>query len=175
MTLIWSEFPNFQSPRYFLRSVKHWAKILLIPICFLLLNGCSNLPFREALSVNLVNIEPLDSEGLEIRMLVKLRVTNPNSETLNYNGISLKMDVQGKKFATGVTNAEGSIPGFSEGMIRVPISISLIDIARQAYGVSNDFNGELPYEISGKFGGALIGSSHFNLSGEIVLPPELFR
>ena len=43
-------------------------------------------------------------EGLELRMLVKLRVQNPNSTALSYDGAYVKAEVQGKTFATGVSD-----------------------------------------------------------------------
>jgi hypothetical protein len=42
------------------------------------LAACAMLPAREPLQVNVAEVESLDGQGLEWRMLVKLRVQNPN-------------------------------------------------------------------------------------------------
>ena len=54
-----------------------------------------------------ISVEPLQGEGLEVRMLIKLRIQNPNDLPLDFNGVSVRMDVQGKRFATGVSDAVG--------------------------------------------------------------------
>ena len=124
----------------------------------------------------MVGVEPLQGEGLELRMLVKLRVQNPNDAPLDYNGVSVQLDVQGKRFATGVSDAAGSVPRFGETIVSVPVSISVFRIARQAIGVmSNEFRGKLAYEMTGKLAGPAFGSAHFASKGEFVLPAELFE
>ena len=45
----------------------------------------------------MVGVEPLQGEGLELRMLVKLRIQNPNDLPLDFNGVSVTMNVQGKR------------------------------------------------------------------------------
>ena len=42
---------------------------------------------------------------MELRLNVKLRVQNPNDVPVEFNGVSLKMRVQGKTFGTGVSDA----------------------------------------------------------------------
>lgn len=141
----------------------------------LLLAGCAAFQAQEPVTVNLAGVEALQGEGLELRMLVKLRVQNPNDSPLDFNGLSLQMDVRNKRFATGVSDAAGSIPRFGETIVAVPVSISMIHIARQAIDVfASEYRGTLPYEISGRFGGAPFGVSRFSSKGEFTLPAELF-
>ena len=51
---------------------------ILVIIVVLDLNGCAGLPGREPVQVTVADIESLPGEGLEVRMMVKLRVQNPN-------------------------------------------------------------------------------------------------
>ena len=51
---------------------------------------------------------PEKGEGLELRLLVKLRVQNPNSTPVGYDGAYVKVEVQDRTFASGVTNAGGN-------------------------------------------------------------------
>ena len=150
------------------------ASLALLALA-LLLAGCATLQGREPIDVILVGVEPLEGEGLEARMLVKLRIQNPNDAPLDFNGISLQIDVNDKRFATGVSDAAGSVPRFGETVIGVPVSISVVRIARQAIDVVTDqYRGKLPYEITGRLAGPAFGSAHFKSRGEFTLPPALF-
>jgi LEA14-like dessication related protein len=142
----------------------------------LLAAGCAALQRPQPVEVILVGVEPLKSEGLELRMLVKLRAQNPNDSAIDYDGISVRLDLQGKPFATGVSGASGSVPRFGEAILEVPVSISVFRIARQAIGVAaKEFRGKLAYELSGQLAGPALGSVRFSSSGELTLPAELLE
>ena len=122
----------------------------------------------------MVGVEPLQGEGLELRMLVKLRIQNPNDLPLDFNGVSVTMNVQGKRFATGVSDVGGSVPRFGEAIVNVPVSVSIFRIARQAVGVmTNEYRGKLTYDMEGKLAGPTFNSVHFKSSGEFTLPAEI--
>jgi LEA14-like dessication related protein len=117
----------------------------------------------------MVGVEPLQGEGLELRMLVKLRIQNPNDLPLDFNGVSVQMDVQGKSFATGVSDAGGSVPRYGETIVNVPVSISMFRIAREAIGVmTNEYQGKLGFEMSGKLSGPAFNSVRFKSKGEVT-------
>ena len=150
------------------------ALLVLLTFAVLVAGGCANLQRREPIDVVMVGVEPLQGAGLELRMLVKLRIQNPNDSPLDFNGVSVTMDVQGKRFATGVSDAGGSVPRFGEALIDVPVSISVFRIARQAMGaMNNEFRGKLTYEMSGKLAGRAFNSVRFKSSGEFTLPAEI--
>ena len=124
----------------------------------------------------MVGVEPLQGEGLELRMLVKLRIQNPNDLPVDFTGVSVTMNVQGKRFATGVSDAGGSVPRFGEAIVNVPVSVSVFRIARQAAGVmSREFRGTLTYEMNGKLAGPAFDSVRFRSNGELTLPAEIAR
>jgi len=152
------------------------AMLVLLAIGALLFGGCASLQGREPVQVIIAGVEPLQGEGLELRMLVKLRIQNPNDLPLDFNGVSVQMDVQGKLFATGVSDAVGSVPRFGETIIAVPVSVSLIRIAHQAIGVlTNEYRGKLAYEMTGRLAGPAFNSLHFKSNGEFTLPAEIFE
>lgn len=137
--------------------------------------GCASLQHREPIEVVLAGVEPLQGEELELRMLVKLRIQNPNDLPLEFNGVSVEMDVQGKRFATGVSDTGGSVPRFGETIVAVPMSVSVFRIARQFMGVvTSDARGKLAYEMTGKLAGPTFNSVHFKSAGEFTLPDEIF-
>jgi len=152
------------------------AMLVLLAIGALLFGGCASLQGREPVQVIIAGVEPLQGEGLELRMLVKLRIQNPNDLPLDFNGVSVQMDVQGKLFATGVSDAVGSVPRFGETIIAVPVSVSLFRIAHQAIGVlTNEYRGKLAYEMTGRLAGPAFNSLHFKSNGEFTLPAEIFE
>jgi LEA14-like dessication related protein len=138
----------------------------------LLISGCASLQPRDPLQVTVAGIEPLQGEGFEMRMTVKLRVQNPNDAPVDYKGVAVEMDVQGKTFATGVTNAVGTVPGFGEAVIAVPVTASAFRMARQALGMmSGGGIQKIEYGMKGKLSRGALSATRFVTKGEFDLPP----
>ena len=137
-----------------------------------LLAACAALPGREPLQVHVADVESLDGQGMEWRMLVKLRVQNPNDGPVEYDGVYLKLDVQDNTFATGVSDARGTIPRFGEAVIDVPVTVSAINLVRQAIGMAIDGKPpeKISYRLEGKLNGPGFGSTRFDSHGELALP-----
>jgi LEA14-like dessication related protein len=136
----------------------------------LLLGGCSTLAGRDPLEVAVAGIEPMPQkgEGLELRLLVKLRVQNPNSTPISYDGAFVKVEVQDRTFATGVTNAGATIAAFSESVVEVPVTVSMFRMVRQVMGMKDGARADqIRYSMSGK-----LGSHRFSASGEFPMKPE---
>lgn len=137
-----------------------------------LLASCAAMPGRAPVQVTVADIESLPSEGLEMRMLVKLRVQNPNDTPIEYDGVYVSMAVQDKTFATGVSDERGVIPRFGEGVVNVPVTVSLARAVTNAFRV---FSGgqavdRFTYTLEGKLNGPLFGSTYFESRGELTLP-----
>ena len=133
--------------------------------------GCASLQSRDPLQVTVAGVEPLEGQGMELRLLVKLRVQNPNDAPLDYNGVALEMDVQGKTFATGVSDANGSVPRFGETVIEVPVTASAFRMARQALGMmKGGGNGTIKYQLTGKLNGSGFSTVRFKNEGDLELP-----
>lgn len=147
-------------------------KLCLLLSLLAVLGGCALFSPRDPLTVNVVGIDPLPSEGLELRMAVKLRIQNPNDNTLEYNGAALDLEVNGRPFASGVIDAQGSVGRYSETVLSVPISVSAFSALRQALGLTQYQTLEqLPYVLRGKLAGGLFGTMRFEESGTIDLSP----
>ena len=145
--------------------------LLLLIVATLLLNACATLPDHEPIQVFVAGMEPLPGEGLEVRMLVKLRVQNPNEAPIDYDGISLKLDVQGQTYASGVSDGRGTIPRFGEAVIDVPVTISTLRVAFQAFGHMRDGKApeKLAYKLKGRLGRSSFASMSFATEGELDL------
>ena len=143
----------------------------VVAICVLLTSGCASIPHRDPLQVTVAGIEPQTGAGMEMRMLVKLRVQNPNDVALDFNGVALHLDVAGKSFASGVSDATGSVPRFGETLVDVPVTISAMNIIKHALGMMKGAGGgmdKIHYELKGKLSG--LRTEHFTTQGELELP-----
>lgn len=142
--------------------------------CAALLAGCAGLAGREPVEVIVAGIEPIEGQGMEARMLVKLRVQNPNDQALRFNGIFVRLDVEGRRFATGVSDEAGTLPRYGETVIGIPMSVSMLDLARHAMeALGGRPRDRLGYELTGKLDGEGFGGMRFRSSGELSLPAAL--
>lgn len=133
--------------------------------------GCASLQNRDPVNVTVAGIESLENQGFELRMLVRLRVQNPNDAPLDYNGVAVEMNVQGKTFATGVSDVVGSVPRFGESLISVPVTVSAFRILGQAVDViRSDGSGPISYEMKGKLNASGFNSTHFRIRGQFQVP-----
>lgn len=145
----------------------------LAVVTLLLLASCASLSGRDPLEVTVSGVEPLAGEGLELRMLVKLRVQNPNDAPVDYDGVSLRLDVQGNTFATGVSDGAGSVPRFGEAVLEVPVTVSAWRMAREMIGLMDGAPPErLRFELAGKLNGTGLAATRFRSSGELTLTPD---
>jgi LEA14-like dessication related protein len=150
--------------RYFLSAL----------VLTLAVSGCASLQRRDPLQVTVAGIQPLQGQGMELRLLVKLRVQNPNDAPVEYDGVSLTMDVQGKMLASGVSDARGSVPRFGESVIEVPVTISGFRMARQALGLIKDGANidKIAYDMKGKLSGSAFNTVRFQTKGVFELPAQ---
>lgn len=133
--------------------------------------GCAGLPGQEPLKLNVVGLEKLPGEGFELRLAVKLRIQNPNTIAVDYDGIALDLDVNGRPLASGVSSDRGTVPRFGEALVTVQVSVSAVAAVRQMLGLMDgSVRGELPYALRGRLGGGVLGSIAFASEGTLKLP-----
>lgn len=146
---------------------------ILIPFVALsLLAGCASLqPNSDPLSIDVAGIEPLPGEGLELRLAVRVRIQNPNDAAVEYTGAALALDLNGRKLASGVSSAIGTVPRYGEAVLTIPVTISAFDMARQVLGFANAPNErDVHYRVRGKLEGGWFGTRRFTDEGTFELP-----
>ncbi|AMS17868.1 putative lipoprotein [Pseudomonas chlororaphis] len=144
---------------------------LTLSLLLLSLSACALFPQHDPLNINVVGIEPLPSQDLEVRFAIKLRLQNPNETAINYNGVALDLEVNGRPLASGVSDQSGSIGRFSEGVLVVPVSVSAFAVLRQTLGLSQTQSlDDLPYVLRGKLAGGPFGTMRFVEKGQLSLP-----
>ena len=160
--------------RDLLRTILLRATMLLVVA---ILSSCATLQKGDPPNVRVVGLEPLPSEGLEVRFALKLRVQNPNPNALSYDGMSVELDLDGSGVASGVSDVTGEIPRFSDEVLTVPVSISAFSALRQMIGRVRGAQGEgsaltkpISYSLTGKLGsGSGSFATNFGDQGEIDL------
>lgn len=142
---------------------------LLLCIAVLLVAGCASLG-HDPLSVTVAGIEPMKGEGMELRLGVKLRVQNPNDEAIDFDGAHVALNVQGKSFASGVSDARGTVPRYGETVVTIPVTVPMFKMAIGALGVINgNYTGKIDYDLDGKLDGPTFSGVRFKSSGQLDL------
>lgn len=153
------------------RSIPQLRLALLLALFALGLAGCASLVHREPVRINVVGLEPLPGQGMDMRFVVKLRVQNPNESAIDFDGLALELDLDGKPFATGVSDQRGSVPRFGEALVDIPVSVSAVAVVRQALGViEGSTGGSVPYTLRGRLAGGVLGGIRFSDQGMLSLP-----
>jgi LEA14-like dessication related protein len=146
-------------------------RTVLGAIAAIAIAGCASMPQRDPLQVTIAGVQSLPGEGMELRLLLKLRVQNPNSEPIEYSGCYVELEVQDRTFATGVIGEPGVVPAFGESVIAVPVTVSVLRMVRQLMGVLDGQPVDrITYRMSGKLDGGMFNTVRFSSSGEFELP-----
>jgi LEA14-like dessication related protein len=152
-----------------MNTLRNW----LLGLVTIALCGCASLP--DPINVSVAGIESLPGEGLELRLLVKLRVQNPNDAAVPFNGASVRMEVQRSTFATGVMDVGGTLPALGEAVVEVPVTISAWNIIRQVMGAMDDQSvNSIQYSMSGKLHTGGLGGIRFGTEG-VMEPPAAWQ
>jgi LEA14-like dessication related protein len=146
-----------------------FSKILLAGLV-VLVSACVGLGLKEPINVDVVGLEPMRSDAMEARFLVKLRVQNPNDQPLSFDGVYVELDVRGSRVASGVSNDKGDVPRFGETIVEIPVTVPFTALVRQAMSLSGGIPATLDYEVKGRLSGPLVGGASFSRKGELAMP-----
>ena len=146
-------------------------RILLTVALAVAITACAALPSRDALNIDVAGIEPLPSEGLEMRLAITLRIQNPNDGAIEFSGAALDMSLNGRGLASGVSGASGLVPRYGETTLTIPVTISAFDVARQLMGfISNPNRATVIFGIDGKLDTGLLRARRFSDEVEFAFP-----
>ncbi len=154
-----------------------YRKLLVLGI-LVLLASCARLgkPVEEP-QVTLVDMQILEVKPLEAIVQVSLRVMNPNDFPLDLKGVSCKLNINGKQFATGVGDKQQEIPAFGTDIVPVTVYASTLNMFSSALALlqgveqNQDELQSVRYELAGKIrlGGTISRSVPFASKGELSL------
>jgi LEA14-like dessication related protein len=148
-------------------------KLLLWLSCLLLLSACASLAGKDPLRVTLAGVESLPGQGMELRLGVKLRIQNPNETPVDFHGAAVWLELRGMDFASGVSDASGSVPRFGEMVLVVPVTVSAFAMARQALSLASGGDPKIEFVARGKLSDGSFGGARFESKGSFDLPAAL--
>jgi LEA14-like dessication related protein len=138
------------------------------------LSACATWPNRDPLTIDVAGFESLPGEGMELRLLVKVRVQNPNDAAVDYSGVALTLDLNDIRLASGVSDDVGTVPRYGESIFAIPVTISAFDMARHALALTNTSErDDVTYRVEGKLQGGLFGTRRFIDEGTFQLNDEM--
>lgn len=136
----------------FLHSVisnRFGISVASVATVFLLLSGCVGLGKRlTPPRIHISNIQGQTVKSLESVLQVDLRVFNTNEVSITIKGIDCELLINDRRFASGVSNKETTIPSYSTDIIPIVVYSSVLDIFRGLYGLHKEKT--LTYQLKGK-------------------------
>jgi hypothetical protein len=148
-----------------------YLRRVIIPVLWLaLLVGC--VSFKQEIDppkISLLSLRSLTEEGGSPRFEIRLRVINPNKETLDIAGISYSIELLDRELIAGVANDIPPIAGYGEGIVTLDAGLQLLELLRLMASLGTDRSEPLVYRFSAKidFNG-FIPTQRIEDSGEIT-------
>jgi LEA14-like dessication related protein len=154
--------------------VRRMAFCLCVLALGINLTGCAGLfQTMENPRINIANIAPKEIKLFEQVFDVELRIQNPNDSPLPINGLELELQINDKRFATGVSNQNVTVDRLSSAVIHVEAVTSLWGVLRQVAEIQNTRTPQVRYRIKGRiFSDSPSMRLSFDDSGEIKIPLE---
>jgi len=117
----------------------------------ILLPACATLdPDYEEPTVTLSSFRAIPSEGMVPAFEIGLRILNPNSQTLNLEGIVYTVSLQGHELVKGVGKDFPPIEAYSEGNVTLTASANLLAGIRFIGDMMGSPGENLEYEFKAK-------------------------
>jgi hypothetical protein len=81
-----------------------------------------------------------------------------------------QLNVEGSKFASGVSDASGTVPRYGESVVTIPVTVPAMRMAIGALQVINGkYRGTVNYDLEGKLDGSGFSSVRFTSDGQLDL------
>ena len=154
-----------------MRSLTCWVSLAMI---MLNLAGCAGMGQRmESPRINIVNVTPREVTFFEQVFNLDLRIQNPNDLPLAINGLAFDLELNDRRFATGVSNESLFVDRLSSGVIRVEALTTLWGFIQQVAEYQRTKAPRVAYRLKGNlFVGSPSVKLSFDDSGEIRIPIE---
>lgn len=119
------------------------------------LGACASLP-ENLISEPKVRLLDVQVLGLGFRsqtFLLSFDIHNPNPFPLPVNHVSYGVRLDGRRFASGKTPGDISVPASGDSQFQITVELDLLTTAPQLMSVIRDgVRAEVPYELDGTLG-----------------------
>ena len=158
------------------KPVRAWhamARVAGAALVALALGACAALGTNlETPKLSLVGIQMHDATFFEQRLLVRLRVRNPNDLVLPVKGLTVNFELDGVDFAEGVSARAFDVPALGEAEFDMLVTANAATALLEIFGKDRRKSSkELDYRISGKLSTSLglLKSIPFDERGKVSL------
>jgi len=103
-------------------------------LCAVLASGCASTLKLEAPHLSVISMNVQSADIFSQRMLVRMRVMNPNARELPIKGITYRIEVGGAEFAQGLTDTPFLVPAMGEAEFDVQVTANLASALSQFLG-----------------------------------------
>jgi LEA14-like dessication related protein len=139
-------------------KIRGWAQeaprcfAVACAICVIaLISGCAATgELANPPRVSLADLRLAEVNFIEQRYAAKLRVQNPNDADLSVRGMEYTISINGRKFADGVNGSNFSVPAYSETIIEVNLTSTVLRVFEQLQNLSNGESRTFRYSIAGR-------------------------
>ena len=145
-------------------SITWFCTVMVIALT--ILHGCAGIGHRlEPPEVSLAHIAIQEVKAFETVFQLDVRVFNFNDVPLEVKGVECELEINGRKFAKGVSDTQTKVPAFGTELLRIQIYSSMLRMVSSMLEVirsteSKQMKRKLNYEISGRL--RLGGESRMN-------------
>jgi len=153
--------------------------LLLALIVLPLLTGCSSLLWKKKAvmpTVSLANMELQGIKGLETIFRLQLRVINPDEEPIEVRGLTCTLKVNGKSFATGISDEHVTVPASGTTTVPVLVYAGVFDLVGPVIELLQNNASQpvkpLEYALTGRLRLGEKGEDKIPFSLQGHLPPE---
>jgi len=101
-------------------------RLALVALVFLpLLGGCAAVPKLEAPKLSVIALKMQGGDFFSQKLLVRMRVVNPNDRELPIKGITYRLEVNDAELGNGNTTAPFTVPAMGEAEFDMQITANL--------------------------------------------------
>ena len=138
--------------------------------CLLWLAGCATTSF-EPPHLSVVSVKMQSADLFSQKLLVRMRVVNPNDRALPIKGISYRIEVGESELANGASDAPFVVPAMGEAEFDVQVNANLASTLLKVYGRGGSAPKKLDYRLVGKvaLSSGLVRSIPFDERGSVDL------
>jgi LEA14-like dessication related protein len=143
------------------------------------LSACSSLDRADAdlPDVSLAGLSFAEAGLFEQAFTVQLRMRNPNDFDIPVDGLDFVLDVNGARFAEGLSSKDFVLPASAEVIVPIEVAISTNDLIERVTAIGT--GRRLDYQLTGSAALAswFTQTVPFQRSGKLALPdiPGLFQ
>ena len=126
------------------------VRILPGILLLFMLGACAVMPGQSTPPrVDLVGLQVVSLDMFEQRYRVRLRIQNPNDIDLPVNGLDFSIDLNGRRFASGVSGEAIVVPRYGEAVLNVNVSSNVFRVFEQLRAIGSGKAERFSYRISG--------------------------